>query len=97
MVEPPPKAGCSWVYAVRVVGLRKSPWWQFTKTPRAGFLLGGFYLLIAVLRLVFGLVDNHWPWWDVSLTVAFALVCVAYFASAIALVKSASLRGPATR
>lgn len=65
-----------------------------TKTPRAGFLLGSFYLLISVLRLVFGLVDNHWPWWDVSLTVAFALVGVAYFGSAIAVVESASRRDP---
>lgn len=87
------------VYAARVVGPRKSPWWQFTKTPRTGFILGGFYVLISVLRLVFGLVDNHWPWWDVWLTVAFALLGVAYLASAIAMANSASLQdpGPGTR
>jgi hypothetical protein len=48
--------------------------------------------MLFVLRLVSGVVDGEWPWHDVLLTVGFAMGSAAYFASAIALLKSDSWR-----
>jgi len=92
------EAGCSRVYAARVVRAKKLPWWQVTKTARAGFILGSIWLLLFVGHLVSGVVGGEWPWYDVLANVGFALGSAACFGSAIALVKSGSRRaGPPTR
>jgi len=57
------------------------PWWQMTRTPAAGFWLGGFWLMFAAIR-----------WWSLEpggwvgpATVAlFALLGAGYLASAAA-------------
>jgi hypothetical protein len=81
-----------------VVRANKLPWWQVTKTARAGFIVGSFWLLIFLGHVVSGIVSGDWPWYDVLVNVGFALGSVAYFGSAIALVKSGSRRAePPTR
>jgi hypothetical protein len=60
------------------------PWWQVTKTPRQGFLLGGMWTLLGLGQLLFGLSGGGHV---VSLVIGalWLVLAVGYLASAAAL------------
>lgn len=73
----------------------RRPWWQATRTPRAGFVLGGFWLVFALVR-----------WWtrspDESLALVLSVVVsvllgAAYVASSVALLRRARDGGTTPR
>lgn len=67
----------------------RRPWWQATRTPRAGFFMGTFWIVFGLLR---------WVWLGSDETLsrvlsgAFVLMGAAYVASSVALVRNARRR-----
>jgi hypothetical protein len=66
----------------------KSPWWQVTKTPRQGYVLGAVWLVVLLVAVGIGLADGQWPWYQVVLACVAALSTVAYFAGAFVQARS---------
>ncbi|GAB3851850.1 hypothetical protein GCM10029963_40370 [Micromonospora andamanensis] len=61
----------------------KSPWWQTAKTPKQGFLMGGFWLVIAAWRVVVAIGDSTlWHW---VFAAVWAVGSVAYLVPALLL------------
>jgi hypothetical protein len=61
----------------------KNPWWQATKTPKGGFILGGWWLLFGVYWIVGAITEPRWTL--VSLAVLAPMLGLIYLASAVLL------------
>ncbi|TWG15839.1 hypothetical protein [Micromonospora taraxaci] len=67
------------------MGPAGSPWWQTAKTPKQGFVLGGFWLLLAVAYGVFAVGEPIS--WSVIVAVLAALLGVGYLVTAVLLLR----------
>ncbi len=67
----------------------KPPWWQATKTPKQGFIMGAFWLVLALTQWLLLIVDRGeaWPWvlLRILLAVLATALGVAHLASATVL------------
>ena len=61
----------------------KNPWWQATKTPKSGFILGGWWLLVGAYWIVEAITEPGWA--SVSLAVLAPMLGSVYLASAVLL------------
>lgn len=68
----------------------RRPWWQTTRTPRAGFLIGGFWVAFGIVRWLTRGPDESLA---LVLSVVFVLLGAAYVASSVALVRRARRTG----
>ncbi|MEU2616420.1 hypothetical protein ABZ570_33400 [Micromonospora sp. NPDC007271] len=61
----------------------KDPWWQTAKTPKQGFIMGGFWLFLALGWVVAAIGQPKlWPWIFAAL---WAVGGVAYLVPAVLL------------
>ncbi|SCL13908.1 hypothetical protein GA0070616_0272 [Micromonospora nigra] len=61
----------------------RKPWWQLTHTPRQGYILGGFWLSMAIFQAL--IVIGKPMDWRVALAAGFGLLGVGYLVSAVRL------------
>jgi len=61
----------------------KNPWWQATKTPKGGFIIGGWWLLYAAYWIVDAITEPRWT--AVMLAVLAPMLSLVYLASAVLL------------
>jgi hypothetical protein len=65
------------------MGRTGDPWWQTTKTPKGGFILGGIWLVLGSLRTI-GAVGES-VGWSLILGVLLTLLGAGYLVTALLL------------
>ncbi|MCG5469088.1 hypothetical protein LADH09A_002993 [Micromonospora sp. LAH09] len=65
------------------MGRGKNPWWQTTKTPKGGFILGGIWIFLGVARAVAAIGEPIG--WSLIIGLLTALLGAAYLISALLL------------
>ncbi|MFI6270235.1 hypothetical protein [Micromonospora zamorensis] len=65
------------------MGRGKNPWWQTTKTPKGGFILGGIWIFLGLARAVAAIGEPIG--WSLIIGLLTALLGAAYLISALLL------------